>query len=261
MSSNQASKIKKGGHDKEREFATLIGGKQVGTNCQIKEDVIKDQTKFTAKAGKKRHQWFLNGPDKLHEFGLLSELLLNIVKSCPPLREEYLDNTKKYKLSIAKAMLSARDKLSTDKNLLLDLWKLSLFGKDKVEYLAILDRDVWHIFYEGDVILAIIDEIKDIKTSKANHRKQFDDQKITFINSNGLVMAEIEVRKSTNCYSCYYPKLLFTSLVVRILPVLQKINKTEYLTLEGGTLKGTLTGEKMAFYGKAISFINKILGI
>lgn len=194
MTSEDASRKKRGGHKDEEVFASLIGGRvEPGTG---KRDVIaEDGPIYSVKGGEKKWQIFLYGKSRFESDVDIPgrEIFMRCINSFPEKWEEYKRDKQRYKHALQPAMRELKDFLSRSENKRMFLQKA--FFNNKVDYLAIKDNDVFRIF-DGAEVVEAIDTSTEVVNSKARTKEQTDDLKVVFKvgGVKGTTIGEIELR-------------------------------------------------------------------
>ena len=205
MTSEKASYVRQKGYDDAREFAECLGiGKEFKSDPKAKKDNIDSEGySYSVKGGEKKWQIFLYGKTRFEQdytFGGMngmSELLLQCIKSFPESREQYLANKKFYKKKLQEPMLKLCQKLS-EKKLLANFLHKSIFNSGEVDFLVIKDNDLFHIFYNKDVVDILVRNYN-VENSKARNINQMDNQKVVF-KVSGKTHGEIEMRNDSDIH-------------------------------------------------------------
>lgn len=206
MSTKAARRVKLAGHQAEREFAVLIGG-QIYPGSR-KKDVIDAQGNIhSVKSGHKKWQIFLYRKKRFEEsVGFLgARLFVDCIDSFPEIRKDYLSDKTKYKLKLQRKMRSLKNFLASANPIFLHSNKLiflqeAVFHSGEVDYLAIKEGDLFHIFDAGEVIKTI-NASTVVANSKAVQKDQMDDQKVIFrFFDRDITIGEIEMRNDSEVH-------------------------------------------------------------
>lgn len=223
MPSEKASRIKVRGHNKEFLFADLIQGKVVkGTN---KVDVIDLNGKsYTIKGGSEikgeegrdgRWQLFLFTESKFvkEEDFPARDFMLNILRTFPRNREDYLLNEEPTKEKVGVIMAQLKEYF-TNKNNIYSFFDKSIFNF-QIDFLVIYHDDSFHIFERTEVLNCLRD-FSVVRNSKGLQKVIFD--------YDNKILLELEVRKSDG----KYPSMLLNTNKLKIMKLLlDKIEKKE----------------------------------
>jgi len=249
MTSEKASYVKRKGHADAREFAEVLGiGKEFISEPQAKKDVIdSDGYSYSVKSGEKKWQIFLYGKKRFEEdytfkgMNGLGNLFLQCIESFPENRIEYLKNKELYKRKLQKPMKELCERLK-EKRILAAFIDKSIFNSGEVNFLVIKERDIFHVFWNRDVVEALKDSYE-VENSKARGLNQMDDQKVVF-KVAGKTHGEIEMRNDSDVHYREIKFWLSKKLTFELLT--SKIK--DYHNLN----------EKVILYGKAIKKLLKI---
>jgi hypothetical protein len=249
MTSEKASYVKRKGHADAREFAEVLGiGKEFISEPQAKKDVIdSDGYSYSVKSGEKKWQIFLYGKKRFEEdytfkgMNGLGNLFLQCIESFPENRIEYLKNKELYKRKLQKPMKELCERLK-EKRILAAFIDKSIFNSGEVNFLVIKERDVFHVFWNRDVVEALKDSYE-VENSKARGLNQMDDQKVVF-KVAGKTHGEIEMRNDSDVHYREIKFWLSKKLTFELLT--SKIKDYHILN------------EKGILYGKAIKKLLKI---
>lgn len=242
MSSEQASKVKLTGHEREKEFAQLIGlDEEYKNDKKAKKDVIDfNGDGHSVKSGK-WWQIFLYSANRIkNDYGFLAmngmgELILECLNAFPEKREDYEKNKSLYKNKLKIPMQALCEKLQ-DKNRLKAFLSKAIFNGGEVQFLTVFaDDNFIYIFYFEDVVDVLAEFLK-VENSKARQSGQFDKQKVLF--KYNINVGEIEVRNESEAH---YKEIKFRFNAVKITNLLkEKIANYDNFN------------EKIYRYGKAI---------
>jgi len=246
MSSERAREVKLKGHEDAREFAAALGlGKEFKADPKAKKDVIDENGySYSVKSGEKKWQIFLYGESRFKsdtEFRAvnLSKTFLECINSFPQERARYLENKILYKIKLQKPMQKLKQKLQNKNKLRLFLNK-GIFNSGEVNFLAIKDKNLFHVFYNEDVI-DLLTKLFTVENSKAKAKNQLDDQKVIF-KIDGKTYGEIEMRNDSDIHYREVKFWLDRNLILNLL--IDKIKPNRKLN------------ERIILYGRAI---NKLL--
>lgn len=208
MTSEKARSVKLAGHEVEKEFAELIGGKvYIGTN---KKDVLDRQGNIhSVKSGALKWQIFLYGRKRFDtSIGFLgAKYFIKCIDSFPLERSKYNRNKEKFKLLLQGPMLELRDFLNESgnnhffihSNKMIFLQE-AIFHSSEVNYLTIKMNSIFNIFDAEEVIKTISSSIS-LLNSKAHQKGQMDNQKVIFrIISQNHTIGEIEMRNESDAH-------------------------------------------------------------
>ncbi len=242
MSSERAREVKLRGHADAREFAEVLGiGKEFKKDLGAKKDVIDSEGySYSVKSGEKKWQIFLYGEKRFKEdieFKAvnLSKTFLDCIQAFPVQREKYLKNKLIYKMQLQRPMTVLKNKLS-NKNKLRLLLNKGLFNSGEVDFLVIKDNNVFHVFYNKDVLDILINLIS-VENSKARSKNQLDNQKMV-LKIQGKTYGEIEMRNDSEIHYREIKFWLDRNLITSLLK--EKIKPFSYFN------------NKIILYGKAI---------
>ena len=206
MKPDAASRVKQAGHRDERTFARLIKGKILTESPQPKADVIdRERNTFSVKSGAQKWQIFLYGRNRLDEdagFGAINgigKLLVRCIDAFPETLDDYRDDKPKYKKRLRAPMRAVRQKLSRPQ-LLRGFFHKSLFN-DRVEFLAVKNGDIFHVFHKSDVLDALCEHVTAVN-SQAHGAHQTPEQKVVFKfgKPEPKTLGEIEMRNDSKAH-------------------------------------------------------------
>lgn len=251
MSSEKAKRVRAEGHADAKLFAQSIGLKEDYQNDpKAKKDVIdKKGDSHSVKSGKKFWQIFLyslsrfKNDNAFKAMNGIGQIMIDCITAIPLDKEEYNKDKNTYKQEISKYMLQLEEKLQ-ETHMLRAFLEKSIFNGGEVNYLTIKYNDVFHIFYNTDVIDVLANNLE-VSTSKAKARSRngIPHQKVLLklYNKN---CGEIEMRNGENNH---HREMKFR---------LHKLPITTLLTKSIGP-KETYN-ENVMVYGKAIKkFLKK----
>lgn len=245
MTSERAREVKLRGHADAQEFAKALGiGKEFKADPKAKVDIIDNNGfRYSVKSGEKKWQIFLYGEKRFKEdpeFKAvnLSKTFLDCIRSFPIKREDYLKNKIFYKTKLQKFMIALKNKL-TNRNKLRLLLNKGLFNSGEVDFLVIKENNIFHIFYNKDV-LEVLTKLIIPENSKAKTKNQLDNQKVIF-KIQGKTYGEIEMRNDSDVHYREVKFWLDRRLVTNLLKENIKPNR--------------LFNDKIILYGEAIKKI------
>jgi hypothetical protein len=249
MTHAKASYVKRQGHADAREFAECLGiGKEYGIDPQAKTDVIdSDGRRYSVKSGEKKWQIFLYGKTRFETDNTfkgmngLGKLFLDCINSFPESRNDYLKDKGSCKQKLQTPMRELCKRLS-DKDLLGAFIEKSMFNSGEVHFLVIKEGNVFHVFWEGDVV-EVLKNNYNVENSKARGENQIDDQKVVF-KVDGKTHGEIEMRNDSDIHYREVKFWLDKKLTFDLLK--SKIDRVKILT------------DKIILYGNAIGKLSKI---
>ena len=206
MSSEKASKVKRRGHEREREFARLMGIEESYENDKkAKKDVIDFNGDGHSVKGGKWWQIFLYSPNRIQkDYGFLAmngigELILDCLNVFPPSRAEYLTDKNRYKIALQTPMRELKERLC-EKNRLKAFLSKAIFNGGEVQFLTVFVKDDAEIciFYFEDVVETLAQYLT-VQNSGAKRAGEFEAQKVLF-KLNGVNVGEIEVRNDSDIH-------------------------------------------------------------
>jgi len=200
--SDQARQYRQQGHDDALLFALTIGlEKDYKNDHKAKKDVIDPSgDAHSVKSGKKKWQIFLYGLGRFESDSFfkvmngMGQLLIDCIKSFPKSFDEYQSNKASAKEKLRPHMVALAEKLK-NKNRLKAFISKSMFNGGEVNYLTILDDDMFHVFWGKEVEQVMADNIE-VTNSQARQLGQFPEQKVVF-KYQGVNLGEIEMRNDS----------------------------------------------------------------
>lgn len=222
LSSDDARKVRKQGHDDALEFAKLIGQKEDYKNDNhAKKDVFDPSgDTHSLKSGKKKWQIFLYGITRFQQDDAwqvmdgIGELLVNCIEAFPKSFYDYKDDKLKSKELLRPHMRELANKLK-DKRRLRAFFNKSMFNGGEVNYLTVKHEGKFHVFLNRDVI-DVIGENIEVANSVARNSREISDQKVLF-KYKGTNLAEVEMRNDS---VVHYREIRFNMLKLRMLELL-----------------------------------------
>lgn len=206
MTSSEARRVRRAGHEAEEEFANLIGG-EIYPGARKKDVVDAQGNIHSVKSGDKKWQIFLYGKKRFEDsVGFLgAHLFVDCINSFPEARKDYLHDKTKYKLDLRPKMRALKDFLAGTNPIFLHSHKLiflqeAIFHSSEVDYLAIKERHLFNIFDAGEVVKTI-DASTVVANSRAVQKDQMDEQKVIFkLPDSGTTLGEIEMRNDSEVH-------------------------------------------------------------
>ena len=203
-----ASDKKTGGHDNERHFADLIGGKVVGGKNTGKTDVIDSEDHTYSVKGGKKWQIFLYARKRFvtntefQEIGNIANLIIDCIDAFPESRSDYLADKISAKKRLQLPMRRFKDEICKP-DIFPQLLSKAIFNGNEVSYFSALPRELsdknlplsqkyFHVFSAEDVVNLLSTNLE-IENTKARGSREMDDQKVGFRYDNRRV-GEIEIR-------------------------------------------------------------------
>ena len=222
LSSDDARAVRQAGHDDALYFALLIGLDTDYTNNQIaKKDVVDPSgDTHSLKSGAKKWQIFLYGLNRFRQddgFAVMNgmgDLLKACIRAFPLDFEVYQQSKQAAKEALRPHMRAIADKLQ-DKRRLRAFFHKAMFNGGEVDYLTVKHDDIYHVFWNRDVIDAFGDNL-DVANSQARHAGQSPEQKVIF-KYKGLNLAELEMRNDS---LVHYREIRFNMIKQRALDLL-----------------------------------------
>ena len=203
MSSEEASRVKRGGHEAEKRFAEMIGGEVA--KRQEKKDVIDSRGDYhSVKSGRLKWQIFLYRRETLSRdrvFAVINgvgETMAACVDCFPESREEYLRDKAPHKRKLADKMRLLREKLARPKNLHA-FFLQSFFRGGQVQYLSVesnTDGELSYRVFAADDAVDLLAEELSVENSVARREGEFSAQKVVF-KWRGKTIGEIEMRNDS----------------------------------------------------------------
>ena len=200
MPSDVASRKKIKGHEAERIFSSLIGGRSVGGSSKNKKDVIDSQGKTHSVKTGEWWQIFLYRRSRLQRNTVLQGLgdIANTIITCidifPEDFNDYESNKHQYKTALQVPMQKLCSILQSP-TLRRGFFNAAFFNEGEVDYLSAWyeETGAWHIF-PADFVADYLTTLE-IANSKAKNNKQHSDQKVLI--RDGINIGEIEMRNDS----------------------------------------------------------------
>lgn len=242
--SEAARNYRQSGHDDALIFAMLIGlEKDYRRDQKAKKDVIDlSGDAHSVKSGEKKWQIFLYSRNRfLDDDGFqalngVGQLLIHCIDAFPPRYSDYVNNKEAAKERLKTPMRELRDRFQR-KALLRAFLRKSIFNGGEVNYLTILNKNKFHVYWCDDVVNAMAKSFE-VTNSTARTENQFDDQKVLF-RYKGKNVGELEMRNDSESH---YGEVRFN------------MNKAPCLLLLGdANLMHSMYSEEVVVYGSAIS--------
>lgn len=253
-SSDHARAYRQEGHDDATVFALLLGMEEVYTNNQhAKKDVVDPSgDSHSVKSGQNKWQIFLYGRNRFiddpgfQSLNGIGSLLVHCIDVFPPTYAMYEEDKSEYKRRLKTPMREIKDRLQR-RGLLRAFLSKAIFNSGEVNYLTVLDKGIYHVFSQEDV-LRVFSRYFRVSNSKKRAAGQFDDQKVLFQcrvnssqgNSKWLNVGELEMRNDSNTH---YREIRFNMYKRRAVEMLLKelsSKKSEYndsIYVYGGAVK------------------------
>lgn len=238
MSSDKARKVRAQGHLDALEFAKLIGMENdYRNNSKAKKDVVDPiGDTHSVKSGTKRWQIFLYGKnrfesdDAFQSMNGIGQLLIKCIDVFPDSFDEYKKDKQFYKDKLRIPMRELQEKLSLKRRLRTFLNK-SIFNGGEVDYLTVKHNDLFHVFFNVDVINAFSNNLE-VVNSQARRENETPELKVLFKFSDHN-LGELEIRNSG---ANHYKEVLFVmnklkviELLFKKIPFTGKYNEKVYL--------------------------------
>ena len=229
LSSEGARNVRQQGHDDALEFAHSIGlPNDYRNDPQAKKDVI-DQSgeAHTVKSGQKKWQIFLYGKGRFESdeafksMNGIGDLLIDCIDAFPPSFEQYQANKQEAKEQLRIPMKKLAERLQNP-NLLRGFLAKSLFNGNEATYLTVKHDDIFHVFWNKDVI-NVLGQCLEVCNSKAIQAGQTPEQKVLF-RYGGVNIGELEMRNESQVH---YQEIRFNMIKPKIMNLLfEKIPMT-----------------------------------
>ena len=222
LSSDDARAVRQAGHDDALYFALLIGLDTDYTNNQIaKKDVVDPSgDTHSLKSGAKKWQIFLYGLNRFRRddgFAVMNgmgQMLKDCIRAFPQSFDAYQLDKQAAKELLRPHMRALCEKLQ-DKARLRGFFHKAMFNGGEVDYLTVKHDDIYHVFWNRDVIDAFGDNLI-VANSQARHAGQSPEQKVIF-KYKGLNLAELEMRNDS---PVHYREIRFNMIKGRALDLL-----------------------------------------
>lgn len=211
MTSEQASKAKKGGHKNEQQFADLIDGTVMQGSPTKKPDVLDALgNTHSVKCGE-YWQIFLYGENRLEqdtflqETGEASKIMLDCLREFPPDRAKYVACKQKYKEALRPHMRRLLAELQKPGKFAKFLDK-AIFNGGNAEYLSFtlekatvsIEKKRFNTYKREDVISAFVADLT-LDNSRARKKGDTSEQKVVLKSKSldGRNVGEIELRNDS----------------------------------------------------------------
>lgn len=258
-SSEAASAYKRKGHADARQFALAIGmSDDYQNDMKAKKDVIDpDGDAHSVKGGKKKWQVFLYGYNRFQQdvaFGGMngmSDLLCKCIEAFPSTFSEYQADKLAAKTRLRKPMVDIANKLQA-KRLLRAFLEKSFFNGKEVEYLTVKEKDIYHVFSNGDVIRVLSTNLT-VTNSQARQKGQTPEQKVVF-QCSGKTLGELEMRNDSETH---YREIRFNILKPKIVALLFKEIPASKTMFDGQVITH---GTASTTFGRWLTRKKKIMG-
>jgi hypothetical protein len=238
MSSEQASFVKKDGHQNEQEFGQLLAGSVVKTGRE-KADIEYNGYTFSLKKMCKRIQFALYSRKSSN--WLTDTESFRLCKECLDIYPETYDMYKKnktfYKENLREKIIALKNYLSSNTEHLREFLSWIMF-KNNVDFLVLKDHTQHYIYYSKQVVDTLVEYVQ-ITTSQVVKRNDYPDQKVLLKceNKNKKItnLIEIEIRNST---PQHFARLLCVCNRDVLFYLLQEKIKVEQTLVDFVVLKG-----------------------
>jgi len=203
--SEDAREYRQRGHDDALLFALEIGMEDdYKRDATAKKDVVDPAgDTHSVKSGAKKWQIFLYRRSRfLEDDGFqalngIGQLLIHCIDAFPPRYEDYADNKDAAKERLKTPMRELKDRFQR-KALLRAFLRKSIFNGGEVNYLTVLHKDSYQVYWSDDVV-RIMAENFEVVNSVARSKGQFDDQKVLFRHL-GVNVGELEMRNDSEAH-------------------------------------------------------------
>lgn len=197
---DQAREYRLQGHEAAERFAECVGGATYQRDQHAKKDVIDPAgDTHSVKSGQIKWQIFLYrrsrfasdyGFQALNGIGLL---LIECIDAFPPARADYEQDKLAAKERLRIPMREIKNRLQ-NKNLFKAFLKKAIFNGEEVNYLTIYDDDIFHVYWNADVVEVMGDNftVENSRSSRGNP----DCQKVLF-KYNDKNVGELEMRNDS----------------------------------------------------------------
>lgn len=263
MTKEHASRVKTGGHENEKHFAKIIGGRvQAGTHTDKKDVIDRQDRAHSVKSGK-WWQVFLYSEERLRTntifqgIGKAADIMLACLAAYPPKFEDY-QKSKKNKQITKQALRPHMRRLKKElekKRIFKAMLDKSLFDGGKADYLSIYPgpsntpprRKHFHIFHKDDVTAILLNDLE-VANSRAIKPGDTAEQKVVFksLMHNKRQIGEIEVRHDSHAH---YREMKFRFNGEMVLNILQVRYKAKVKGKD--TIKGKKVRPRATTYGRA----------
>lgn len=226
-SSEEARRYRQQGYDDALLFALAIGmDKDYQNDPKAKKDVIDPSgDAHSVKGGKKKWQIFLYSESRFEEFRIMNGMgqdLINCINAFPKSFVEYQQNKTTSKEALRPHMVILANKLKEKYRLFAFLEK-SMFNGGEVNYLTVLEKDKFHVFW-GKQVSKVMSDNLEVTNSQARHSGQFPEQKVV-LKYEGVNLGEIEMRNDSEIH---YREIRFNMVKPKAMRLLfSKITNTK----------------------------------
>lgn len=208
METADAREKKLQGHRAEEEFAERIGGEVYKRGARKKDVRDRHGDFYSVKAGEKKWQIFLyaesrfRGDVVFQALNGIGDVFIDCLRAFPSAHSEYAADKPRFKEALKEPMRALREILSRPLKLKAFL-KESLFA-DGIDYLAVKDGEVFHVFHSVEV-LNVLGKHLTAENSRRQGRGQVDCQKVVFKRKGETgdkmkTIGEIEIRTDRSNY-------------------------------------------------------------
>lgn len=251
MTPEHARQVKQAGHQNERDFASIIGGRIHGGSHTDKRDVMDAQDRSHSVKSGTWWQVFLYSRKRLETNTMfqglkLADIMIGCLDCYPEHREDYLSDKMTVKQKLQSHMRDLLEELDKPRTFRAFLEK-ALFEGGNADYLSIflgpakeqVQDKTFHIFHKNDVVLTLSSNVT-LRNSKAQRSNQMDDQKVVFrSNFHGKNIGEIEDRHDSPQHYREMKCRLHAESVFDILTdeITEKDRKSDQVVAYGGAVK------------------------
>ena len=124
----------------------------------------------------------------------IGTLLIHCIDAFPPTFQQYIHNKDASKVRLQTPMRDLKDRFQR-KALLRAFLRKSLFNGGEVNYLTIYRNEIFHVYWNDDVVGLMAREMS-VENSTARNEGQFDAQKVIFV-YQGVNAGELEMRNDS----------------------------------------------------------------
>ena len=200
--SDEGRAYRQRGHDDALRFAQCLGmGTDYRRDPKAKKDVIDPSgDAHSVKSGQKKWQIFLyrrsrfENDDGFQALNGIGSLLIHCIDAFPPRYEDYLEDKLAAKIRLQTPMRELKDRFQR-KALLRAFLMKSIFNGGEVNYLTICDDEIFHVYWNVDVVRVLGAEFT-VENSKSKRAGQPNCQKVLFRHDDRNV-GELEMRNDS----------------------------------------------------------------
>ena len=197
----KARAYRQAGHDNALLFALFLGlDEDYQNDKKAKKDVIDPSgDAHSVKSGEKKWQIFLyrrsrfESDDGFQALNGIGSLLIHCIDAFPPRLEDYKGNELAAKERLRTPMRELKDRFQR-KALLRAFLMKSIFNGGEVNYLTILDQEVFHVYRNDDVIEVMGDAF--VVENSRKRGSGLSEQKVVF-KHKGRNVGELEMRNDS----------------------------------------------------------------